>query len=328
MKQKNSNDEKYPGYYPRPRVVSRFHYGPNNESSLIELDGSDLCSGSVFVEGLNGVGITSTVVSAYLVGTLKLPLVAIFFSPRLPAMCSVHSYRGTSPIRIYGNKEICVAVGDIEMQPIQQSDLVYQICKAFLDFARRHKCRHVVSIEAYPVKGDMNRQLRSIARMMPKDKKTIQLGGGDSDEDDGKASKNDSGKPKGKKIYEQVGFLTTSREIGEKLLAEGHKPVQTGTIIGTTGAMLTTSFTCASDDPPLTAILAPDPVQLPDQRGALLAVQVIKEHFGVSSIDTTELKTEAERLANKISSTIETVKQQVRRQYVPQRGAPPPGMYM
>jgi len=131
---------------------------------------------------------------------------------------------------------------------------------------------------------------------------------------------------KKKSPFETVGFISSSAEFSKQLRDLGHKAVKTGQIIGVTGALVSWSYTAKSDDPPLTAMLAPDPVQIPDQRGALLAINLIKDIFKVN-IDTSELESEAKRVADKIQNTIEDIRQQIKRQYA-QQSKPPPGMYL
>jgi len=106
----------------------------------------------------------------------------------------------------------------------------------------------------------------------------------------------------------------------------GHEPVKTGQILGVTGAMLAWSFTAKPDDPPLTCLLAPDPVEIPDQRGALLTVKLLKEIWHVQ-VDVSELELEAKRLAQKIQSTFESIRNQVKKQISQSTTKPPFGMY-
>ncbi|ETO27884.1 nesprin [Reticulomyxa filosa] len=171
------------GFVPRPRVISRFHYGTNNESHLVEFEGSERVNGSVFIEGVSGVGVTATVVSAYLIKELNLPIVASFESPHLPAMCSIHSFRASPVIRIHGDADgkisfkkknlikfffICVAVGDLPISASEKSEIIWDITRAFADFARRHRCRHIVTVEGMPIKNEFDREISKIEKMLPK----------------------------------------------------------------------------------------------------------------------------------------------------------------
>jgi len=107
----------------------------------------------------------------------------------------------------------------------------------------------------------------------------------------------------------------------------GHEPVKTGQILGVTGTMLAWSLTADCDDPPLTCLLAPDPVDIPDQRGAVLIVHLLKEIWHLQ-IDASELEIEAKRLYKKIEHTISDIKNQVKSQYAKTSKPPPPGMYL
>ncbi|ETO20988.1 hypothetical protein RFI_16213, partial [Reticulomyxa filosa] len=85
-KKKESEKEKAAiidrGCIKRPKMISWFHYGPRNQSSLIEYEGSEFVNGSVFVKATAGVGSTAAVTSTFLIKQLNLPLVAVFESPQ------------------------------------------------------------------------------------------------------------------------------------------------------------------------------------------------------------------------------------------------------
>jgi len=299
----------------------------NKESRLVEFEGASKCNRAIFVEGLSGVGISSSVVSAYLVGHLKLPLIAVFESEHLPAMCSIHKYLATSSIRIYGNESVCVALGDHQVSAVSQSELVWDMAYAFADFARRHLCSHIISIDGYPVKDDMEKHIQSIAQLIPqKNQKGIAIPLDDDNQKNKPNENKDANEEVKKSPFEVVGYLTTSKDVGPVLKKMNHEPVKTGQILGVTGAMLAWSFTAKSDDPPLTCLLAPDPVEIPDQRGALLIVKLLKEIWHIK-VDISELELEAKRLAEKIQSTIENIKAQVKKQYSQSTSKPPFGMY-
>jgi predicted ATP-grasp superfamily ATP-dependent carboligase len=317
----------YPGFKKRPRVISRFPYGPNNESHLVELEAATNCNGSVFVEGVAGVGVVSTVVAATLIKQLSLPLVAVFESPELPQMASVHSFRATAPFRIYGDSTVCVATGDVPISAASKSHLIWQIVRAFTDFARRHKCTHIVTVEGNPIKAGLEKEFKSIAKLLPKGEGGF--GGSTStDEDTEKKVDEDESEEDGDP-FATVKFITCDEAIGKKLKEMGHGPVRTGQIVGLTGGLLQWSFTAPLEDPPVTCLLAAAPQDLPDQRGALLAVKVLRELFSLADLDITELESETTRLGEKIKATIEDIKTQITSQLKQmQPAAPPTHMYM
>jgi len=305
------------GYVPRPRVISRFHYGKENESHLVEFEGSEKANGSVFIQGVSGVGVTATVVSAYLIKELNLPIVATFESPHLPAMCAIHSFRATPMIRIHGDSEVCVAVGDLPISPSEKSEILWDITRAFADFARRHRCKHMITVEGMPIKNEFDREISKIERMLPKDPETVEL----SREDSGRNEDEE------KDPYAVARYVTCDAEMAKKLKKLGHKPVKTGQIIGLTGATLSFSDTASNDDPPVTVLLAPDPVKIPDQRGALLVVRLLRELFALD-LDTSTLESEAKRLTDKIKSTIADIREQISSQVQRATRPAPANMYL
>ncbi|ETO27885.1 hypothetical protein RFI_09247 [Reticulomyxa filosa] len=127
--------------------------------------------------------------------------------------------------------------------------------------------------------------------------------------------------------YAVARYITCDLEMAKKLKELGHKPVKTGQIIGLTGAILSFSYTASSDDPPVTVLLAPDPVKIPDQRGALLAVRLLREIFALD-LDTSTLETEAKRLADKIKATIADIKEQISSQVQRASRPAPSNMYL
>ncbi|ETO24945.1 hypothetical protein RFI_12204, partial [Reticulomyxa filosa] len=411
------------GCIKRPKVISRFQYGPRNESSLIECEGSELVNGSLFIEGTSGVGVTSTVVSAYLIKELKLPLIAIFESPQvsnffffffynhklydqgnniITAMCSIHSYRATSPIRIHGNRDgILFFVSPSEIYPFPQHknrrlfgkllklslillgaiDVCICCCCCYLClwFAGLNlslyiidkfnflysKCfaiyllTHIVIVEGLPIENQLDKEIKEIAKLEGVD---IEAQGDEEeveeDVEDDEEEEDDGGQPvlkldmpvlsgqdsetekedDVKDPYATVRYVTCSDEIAKKLYDMGHRPIKTGQILGITGnfffffflprrdevfltffftrlpgAMLSMCTTSPSDDPPFTALLAPDPVKLIDQRGALMAVKLLRELFNLE-LDTSGLEKETERLAEKIKTTIASIKEQIHSQ--------------
>jgi len=307
------------GFVARPRVISRFHYGRHNESHLVEFEGSEKVNGSIFIEGVSGVGVTATVVSAYLIKEMNLPIVATFESPYLPAMCAVHSFRATPMFRIHGDADVCVAVGDLPISASEKSEILWDITRAFADFARRHRCKHIIAVEGMPIKNEFDREISKIEKMIPKNPEAIDLGRDESNTEEQPEEHKDE--------YAVARYITCDLELAKKLKELGHKPVKTGQIIGLTGSLLSFSYTASSDDPPITVLLAPDPVKIPDQRGALLAVRLLRELFALD-LETSSLETEARRLADKIKATISDIRDQIASQVHKSNRPAPANMYL
>jgi len=338
----------------RPKIISRFYYGPHNESYLLECAGAELVNGSLFVQGIKGIGVTASVVSAYLVEELKLPLVAIFHSPNMAAMCSTYCYRPTPPVRIYGNADVCVAVGDLPFSAIDDSALLWYMAQAFCDFARRHRCKHVVTVEGLPIENELEKEIQKIAKRegldiehhgdeivgVPRDSSEDEMDGAKdvlemeqhdqhpqlviSDSEDAEQEEDQ----KTKDPYATIRYITCCETLAKKLYDMGHRPVKTGQILGVTGALLSLSTILSDEDPPFTALLAPDPVNMKDQRGALMAVKLLRDLFGLQ-LDTTTLDKETQKLADKTNLIITNIKEQIQNQLDQLKpGSPPPYMYM
>jgi len=319
-------EDEFIGYYERPKVLGRYEYGKHKKLELIELQGSENLKGSTLIVGFAGIGTTSTVVSAFLIGEKNLPLVAVFQSAELAALCSVHKYQATASLRIYGDNRMCVCVGDLQLSAVSQAELIWTISEALIDFARRHNCTHIVAVDGFPIRSGVDR-LKHYVRQQQE-----QLNGGSLKNEKAETMEDQILKDQDAKepndLFLKVGYLSNNKDVGIKLKNLGHKAIKTGQIIGVTGALLAASYVCNQDDPPLTVLLAPDPVQIPDQRGALLAVKLIRELFGFNEIKIEQLEVETKRLATKIDEAIKDVQAQITRQfqqYLPKQ--PPSGMY-
>jgi len=198
-KEEKQEDDAFQGYIERYNIPGVYYCGKNQKSRLVEFGSACDCFNSIFIEGLSGVGISASVVSAYIVGYLKLPLVAVFESVYLPAMSSIDKYCATSAIRIYGNANVCVALGDHQVSPVHDSELMWDMARSFTGFAKRHRCTHIITIDGYPVKDEMQKQIQSIAKMIPqKDQSTSGLDYNYEDNDDSETIKTYSDEKKKK----------------------------------------------------------------------------------------------------------------------------------
>eukprot|EP01084_Bolivina_argentea_P250838 420458_1 len=330
------------GFFERPKIFARYKYGTNNESTLIEFEGVKHCNKSILIEALKGIGTTSTVVGAHIIGVLKLPCIAVFVSSTLPAMTSVHKFMPTSAIRIYGNKNVCVAISDYALHSTERSDTIWQICQSLVDFSRRHQCQHIISVDGFPVKDKVQKQIDKLAKMHGKDPNDAQTLDLNKNKDIEK--KNEQ---KTKDIFETVHYLTTDKSIAETLQKDGHKGIKTMQIMGATGAMMQLAFcgdiycndvnindTMNDDNNKdivlFSAMLAPDPIHIPDRRGALLTIRLLRDIWGLKQINLDALQKDADRLQKKIEQTVTEIASQMQQQRRIQmaKAAPPAHMYV
>mmetsp|Transcript_15725 Transcript_15725/g.24929 ORF Transcript_15725/g.24929 Transcript_15725/m.24929 type:complete len:338 (+) Transcript_15725:47-1060(+) len=325
------------GYFERPKICARFKYGSHKESTLLEFEGVDQCNGSMLIEALRGIGTTSTVVGAHLIGTLKLQCVAVFVSPSLPAMTSVHKFMPTSAIRIYGNKEMCVAISDYALHSTDRCDIVWQICQSVMEFAQRHKCKHIISVDGFPVTGGVQQQIESMAKQHMKQQQKLQNHSAAEDDDEDKEKEKET--EPAADPFAVAHYLSTDKSIAEKLKQSGHEGIKTMQIMGATGAMMQMAFCGAfygdaeednQADVPFSALLAPDPVSIPDRRGALLAIRLLREVWGLHEIDVESLQQDAARLQEKVQQTVSEIatQMQAQRRIQMQAQRPPQHMYV
>jgi len=111
-----------------------------------EYIGVEALKGAPLVEGFASVGMSSALAAGYLVEALGLPQVADIISDDFPAIGDVTKYKMGSGCRIYGDKRLAVIVSDFKISdsnPTLQRSLV----AAIYDFAYRHKCKFMVTVE-------------------------------------------------------------------------------------------------------------------------------------------------------------------------------------
>jgi len=111
-----------------------------------EYIGVDSVNGAPLVEGFASIGMSSALAAGYLVEALNLPQVADIVSDDFPALGVVTQYKMGSGCRIYGDSRLAVIVSDFKIadsNPILQRSLV----AAIYDFAYRHECKFMVTVE-------------------------------------------------------------------------------------------------------------------------------------------------------------------------------------
>lgn len=190
------------GLFERPKVVGKYAFGANKTSYLLEFEGVEACNGSTFIEGLSGVGTTATVVAAYLIGQLELPLIAVYYNPSLPPMTSIHKSVPSSPVRIYGNAHVCVAVGDYPLASDKFGRTIWVIARCLLQFANRHRCRHIICIDGFPIESAIEKKIQSIAREAEKS---------------GHSRRDSIEKEVPNDVFSTLGYLTTEKDIALEL---------------------------------------------------------------------------------------------------------------
>jgi len=105
-------------------------------------------SGTVMLFGFPDVGLVGVIAASHLISEFKdLDEVAFMDSNLLPPMIVLHEGLPHSPIRIFGNKEILLAVSET---PIS-ADVIYPIMKALIDWGKSKKVKTMISLSGIPI---------------------------------------------------------------------------------------------------------------------------------------------------------------------------------
>ncbi len=109
--------------------------------------------GGAVVEGFPGTGLASTISSACLVSSLKLPLVGELRSPHFPALATVLDRRAQAPARVYADakRKLTIFLGDFVPGQIAS----YEIASAIVDWAKRKGCTLIVTSYSIPIAGEV-----------------------------------------------------------------------------------------------------------------------------------------------------------------------------
>lgn len=102
-----------------------------------------------------GAGMTSALVSNFIVEHLKLDLIGDFICEYLDPASIIVNGEPQNPIRIYANKWLTVITSDIELLNSNESNnwdknitrTAYDIIKLVFEFAKRHHCKFLTVME-------------------------------------------------------------------------------------------------------------------------------------------------------------------------------------
>jgi len=198
------------------RVIFKETYGT---VTLREIEGADV-DGAVLLEGFPGSTFTSMICASCIVDSNHLRLIGTISSDKLPAKSIVENGHATSLIRIMGSKDLVVVQSDVAI-PIEIS---FDMVTAVLEFARRHRCRMIVTMQGLH-KGVNDEKLKAVAAAW--------ANRGEADRIDGVA------KPKTEdEDPDRVRYLTSDGTLAAALKEAGHKPISAAVISGIPGLIL------------------------------------------------------------------------------------------
>jgi uncharacterized protein len=116
---------------------------------LKELNAPERLEGGAIVDGFPGTGLASTISSACLISSMKLPLVAELRSPHFPALATVLNQRAQAPARAYADakRKLTIFLGDF----VPGQSASFDMASAIVDWAKRKQCAFIVTSYSIPI---------------------------------------------------------------------------------------------------------------------------------------------------------------------------------
>jgi uncharacterized protein len=104
-------------------------------------------SGALMIFGFPDVGLVGVIAAEHLVPELKLAEVAYADSDLLPPLIVLHDGLPHSPIRVFGNDKVLLAVSETPLP----TELIYPVMDALIDWGKSKKIRMMISLSGIPV---------------------------------------------------------------------------------------------------------------------------------------------------------------------------------
>jgi len=117
----------------------------NEKMDIVERTG--IPSGATMVFGFPDVGLVGVIAAEHLASELKLPELAYLDSALLPPLVVLHEGLPYSPIRIFGNDSLLLAVSETPL-PVE---LISPVMHALIDWGKSKKVKLMVSLSGIPV---------------------------------------------------------------------------------------------------------------------------------------------------------------------------------
>jgi len=111
------------------------------------IEKKEIPSGAAMLFGFPDVGLVGVIAASHLVSELNLTEVAYMDSRLLPPLIVLHEGLPHSPIRIFGNHDILLAVSETAIS----ADTIRPIMHALIDWGRNKRVRKMVSMSGIPV---------------------------------------------------------------------------------------------------------------------------------------------------------------------------------
>lgn len=107
----------------------------------------DVPHGALMLFGFPDVGLVGVIAASHLISELNLAEVAYMDSRLLPPLIVLHEGLPHSPIRIFGNHSILLAVSETAIS----ADVIYPIMHTLIDWGRSKNAKTMISMSGIPV---------------------------------------------------------------------------------------------------------------------------------------------------------------------------------
>jgi uncharacterized protein len=225
---------------------------------------------AMLIDGFPTVGLVSTIVSSFIIDSLKLRRVGSIISRNFPAAAIIHNGIPSPPLRIYAGPKLCGPDDECDQVVVLTSevrvpdDLQLPLAQKILEWAEDQEVKLVLSLEGTPLMDEPD-----------PDSKVGIYGAGSTD---------------------------TARALITKF---NLVPMEMGIITGIAGHLL---YLGDMEKRDVLCILAPAHAQFPDARAAAKMIEVIDEMLPVIEIDTSPLLEEASKIEEQIQQSLEMLK--------------------
>jgi uncharacterized protein len=112
------------------------------------IEKKEIPSGTVMLFGFPDVGLVGVIAASHLISELEnIEEVAYMDSKLLPPLIVLHEGLPHSPIRIFGNKNILLAVSETAIP----ADVIYPIMDALIDWGKSKNVKMMISLSGIPI---------------------------------------------------------------------------------------------------------------------------------------------------------------------------------
>ncbi len=124
--------------------------GLNLSEEVKIIEKKEIPSGAVMIFGFPDVGLVGVIAASHLISELNdLEEIAYMDSKLLPPLIVLHEGLPHSPIRIFGNREILLAVSETAIP----ANTLYTIMYALIDWGKRKNVKMMISLSGIPIQN-------------------------------------------------------------------------------------------------------------------------------------------------------------------------------